>query len=193
MRSMSYRRVKPLVEDVVGALAVDSPLPAPMPAVACRPPARGFTLIELMVTVAVAAILLMVAVPSFKNMMLSNRLTAAANEMVGSINTARMEAIKRNTTTLVCGDGSVYVGACGGTGTKVRAPITGIDTPLQLTGFVGISFSAQGLAHKTGGSGLYGGIVADICTSSLSDNNHRVIRMVGGSIVTTTPAPGSCP
>ena len=55
----------------------------------------GFTLIELMVTVSVAAILLTVGVPSFREVIRSNRLSTCANEFVATLNLARSEAIKR--------------------------------------------------------------------------------------------------
>jgi len=57
----------------------------------------GFTLIELMVTVSIAAILIGMAIPSFTDTIASNRLTANANEMVTALNFARSEAIKRGT------------------------------------------------------------------------------------------------
>lgn len=62
----------------------------------------GFSLIELMVTVAVLAIILGLAAPSFTNLMHQNRLTAAANEVVGALQTAKMEAIRRNTRVALC-------------------------------------------------------------------------------------------
>ena len=55
----------------------------------------GFTLIELMVTIAIAAILIAVAIPSFAPTIASNRLTANANELVTALNLARSEAVKR--------------------------------------------------------------------------------------------------
>ncbi len=57
---------------------------------------QGFTLLELMVTVAIAAILVTVAMPSFTGTIISNRLTTINNELVGALNLARSEAIKRN-------------------------------------------------------------------------------------------------
>lgn len=63
---------------------------------------RGFTLVELLVTLAVAAILITVGVPSFKDLIYNNRLTAATNMFVSSINIARSEAIKQGRNATVC-------------------------------------------------------------------------------------------
>jgi len=56
----------------------------------------GFTLIELLMVVAIAGIILSVGIPSFQSMITNNRLTTQANSMVGALNIARSEAIKRN-------------------------------------------------------------------------------------------------
>ena len=62
----------------------------------------GFTLVELMVTVAIAGILLAVGMPSMREYILNGRITAVTNEMVGTLMVARSEAIRQNTTTCVC-------------------------------------------------------------------------------------------
>jgi type IV fimbrial biogenesis protein FimT len=54
----------------------------------------GFTIIELMVTLALAAIVLMAAVPSFNQIIKSNRLTANVNDLVYAVSLARSEALK---------------------------------------------------------------------------------------------------
>lgn len=63
---------------------------------------RGFTLIELMVTIAIVAILLGIAVPSFNSIVLNMKLTSYANDLVASTLLARSEAIKRNAVVSLC-------------------------------------------------------------------------------------------
>lgn len=63
---------------------------------------QGFTLIELMVTISVMSILLMMAVPSFNEGMLGNKLRSYANSLVAGTHLARSEAIKRNTQVTLC-------------------------------------------------------------------------------------------
>jgi len=58
--------------------------------------ARGFTLIELMVTIGVAGMLTAMAVPAFNNFMLNDRDIGQINSLVASFNYARSEAIKLN-------------------------------------------------------------------------------------------------
>ncbi len=55
----------------------------------------GFTLIELIITISIAAILVGIAIPSFDSIIKSTRLTTYANELVSSLNLARSEAVKR--------------------------------------------------------------------------------------------------
>jgi type IV fimbrial biogenesis protein FimT len=76
---------------------------------------RGFTLIELMVTMTVLGVLAMVAVPSFNEAILSNRLASFANNFMASAQLARSEAIKRNSTVRLCRSADGASCAAGGT------------------------------------------------------------------------------
>ena len=62
----------------------------------------GFTLIEMIVTVSIVAILASIAAPSFSSMLERNKATAVANEMVSALLLARSEALKRRNNVTVC-------------------------------------------------------------------------------------------
>jgi len=68
----------------------------------------GFTLLELIVTVAIVGILFSVGMPSLKTLMQGNQLIAATNELISAIHVARSEAIKLNKRVSICAssDGS---------------------------------------------------------------------------------------
>lgn len=72
----------------------------------------GFTLLELMVTVSIAAILLALALPSFQSSMRSNRVATATNELLASLALARSEAVRNTRGAGLCtsADGA----SCGG-------------------------------------------------------------------------------
>lgn len=55
----------------------------------------GFTLIELMLVLAIAGILLAVGIPSFRETIRNNQMTSSANETVGAFQYARTQAITR--------------------------------------------------------------------------------------------------
>lgn len=62
----------------------------------------GVTLLELMVVLAVSAILAVISIPGFVSLAHSSRLSTAANEMISSLHLARSEAIKRNSRAVMC-------------------------------------------------------------------------------------------
>lgn len=59
--------------------------------------ATGFTLVELMITIFVAAILVTIALPSFRELLISNRVTESTNQLISDLNLARSEAVNRGT------------------------------------------------------------------------------------------------
>ncbi|KXZ68461.1 GspH/FimT family pseudopilin [Acinetobacter venetianus] len=63
---------------------------------------RGFTLIELMVTIAILAIIVTLAAPSFGNMMTEQKLNASTRELALAINQAKSQAAMMKTTVALC-------------------------------------------------------------------------------------------
>lgn len=62
----------------------------------------GFTLVELLMTLAIGAIVLMLAAPSLGNLLASTRMATAEGAIADSLNHARTEAIMHNGRVLVC-------------------------------------------------------------------------------------------
>lgn len=63
---------------------------------------KGFTLIELVVTIAVMAVLLTIALPSFQESLRSNKVATATNELLATLSLARSEAIRNTHGSGVC-------------------------------------------------------------------------------------------
>lgn len=63
---------------------------------------RGYTLIELLVTLSIAVILMTVAIPGLQDFMRASRLSSVAMDQMGALNMARSEAIKRGMTISLC-------------------------------------------------------------------------------------------
>lgn len=161
----------------------------------------GFTLVELMVTLAVLAVLLGIAVPSFQDITNRNRLTAVTNEMVGAIQLARVEAVRRNARVVFCPTNNGT--SCGGANwlrSIVLAPGGEVVREINFEGAglivlgssnvaIGnqISFGASGFARAgTNAANRSGGL--QVCSTQVrSDENARDV-MIAVSRVSVEPA-----
>ena len=164
----------------------------------------GFSLLELMITVAVAAILLALAVPSFTSIINNNRLTAGSNALVTAMHHARSEAVRRNARVTVCAstDGSTCAGS-GNWQSWVTIVTNGgevlrtqtIKAPVQMSSAIQqVVFRSDGLARDASGTLLAGDFTACIPTTHPAEN-QRVVAVASGSRVSTTSANGggACP
>ncbi|HAT9045308.1 TPA: GspH/FimT family pseudopilin [Legionella pneumophila] len=95
----------------------------------------GFTLVELLVTLSVFAIILTLIVPSLRTMILNNRLTSNIDSLVSSLNYARGVALDRAVNVAVCPLGSPGSTACGANWSSgwivVTQPVAGAPTLLK--------------------------------------------------------------
>lgn len=114
---------------------------------------RGFTLVELMVTVAVLGIVLTIAVPNFRAFILGGRMTGYTNDLLSDLAYARSEAVKRAANVTVCAssDGTTCTGGdwqggwvvrdAAGNVLKLRETLEGTTT---LTGAATVTFNGNG-------------------------------------------------
>jgi type IV fimbrial biogenesis protein FimT len=66
----------------------------------------GYTMMELVMTMAIAAILASIAIPGFKYVTNSNRIASEVNGLLGDIQFARSEAVKEGQTVTICSSSS---------------------------------------------------------------------------------------
>lgn len=189
---------------------------------ACRVSAmrrnQGFTLIELVVTVSVLAIIVAMAVPSFTSMINSNRLATNANELVAAVQLAKMESLRRgmrvgvcessNGTT--CTDGDNWVqwitiadidrdGDFDAADEVLRVGSARVPVQVRVSSGIGdngnrIEFRPDGLARDTLGALLSADVGVCIPTTQPAEN-QRLIGIGSGSRISTTrdDAGGTCP
>jgi len=88
---------------------------------------RGFTLIEMMVAVTVLAILLSIGIPTFSDVIRNNRTAATTNDLVGALNLARSEAMKRGSPVSICASNDNQSACDGNAGSWIKGWIVFSD------------------------------------------------------------------
>lgn len=147
---------------------------------------EGFTLVELLITLAIAAILLTLGVPSFQDLIANNRLATASNDLLLGLSAAKSEAIRRNASMRFClnatdltwkvvtmADAEVRIGSLP---SSVAATPANLDTD-SVTGHACVRFRADGLSYGTGGALLNNGAI----TLTLSGKT-RTVNVKTGAI-----------
>jgi type IV fimbrial biogenesis protein FimT len=138
---------------------------------------RGFTIIELMITVVIASILLTIGVPSFQNLIRENRLATQANEFITALNMARSEAIRRGQNVTVTANGGNWNN---GWVVTTIDPATAAVTTLRTFDTVGhnLSFSGGTASYTYLPSGFKSNMSLDtygLCDTSVSGKRGRQI------------------
>ncbi|PCJ85409.1 MAG: hypothetical protein COA54_11165 [Thiotrichaceae bacterium] len=94
----------------------------------------GFTLVELIITMAIIGILLVVAVPSLKAFMQGNQLIATSNDLVSALYIARSEAIRLESRVTICESSNGTSCLATGTGDWKNGWIVFVDANGDLAG-----------------------------------------------------------
>jgi len=182
---------------------------------------RGFTLIELIITLAILAILTTLSIPSFTDVIRNNRVTSEADRLMATIRLARSEAIKRNQTATICR--SANGSTCGGT-TNVyeqgwllyndvsdltfagnanynasedplirigEAAATDITLRSNSIGNAWLSFKPTGRLAETGSAAVYAVCYDSVSTSSVP-GRQITVDLNGRATLSTLAAGATC-
>lgn len=154
-----------------------------------RHKARGFTLIELMVTIAVLAIISAIALPSFREMIIRMTVTSTTNELVGAINLARMEAVKRGTDVAVkstSGGSDWSSGWSVADGAEVIRIYPAVKADYAVRGTAGTSGVDKELVlNPRGDLGAVAGFSIAVCRPDGKADQARSVEVAGSGVVTT--------
>lgn len=165
---------------------------------------KGFSLVELMVTVAIVAILAGVAAPAMQGMIIQSRLSGQTNDLVSAIQFARGEAIKRNQPVRLCRTENSGAAVCSGAGRWENWVVLNSNDTVLRQGSVGDSLrlsSTLGNGTLTFAPNGISNIIANVadtltlCSPDASSSNTRQIQVgiVGRStLLKPVPGKGAC-
>lgn len=154
----------------------------------------GFTLVEVVVSIAVLGVILTIGVPSFYGFVKNNRMATAVNDLNGTLQYARAEAVRRG--------GGVRVSAISGeinNGLRVWVDsgspglLEGEDLRVFRPGFsdhylsakeggedrqnLDFSFNARGFA-----SGLGDNLTIEVCDDRMGNHGRKITLLTSGSV-----------
>ena len=175
----------------------------------------GFTLIELIITMVIAALVLTLGIPSFRETINNNRLTAGANELVSALHLARSEAVKRNVRVTLCksADGATCTTSGGyeqgwivfvdrnsngavNAGEEIIRSYSALPGGMTLLGGTDvsnvISYVSAGVAQQLNGAMLTAGNTTwTLCKPGYATSARQLVLGVGGRMQVSTQQPAS--
>ena len=119
---------------------------------ATTPRSSGFTMVELMVAVAIIGIIASFAAPAFRDMMVNERVRSASFELVAALTQARSEAIKRNASVTLAPTSATTEWAGGWTVTAAGPTDLGTQgafSGIAITGPTSIIYNRSGRSAAT--------------------------------------------
>lgn len=139
----------------------------------------GFTLVELLVAIGIAAILVSLALPSFRQISMKMKVTANTNTLLGAIIMARAEAVKRGVPVAVVANAGASATAWGITGWYVQAgnPVAGPPASIAFTG--GATYLLRNYAGLGAGYGVTSNVTATPCSGACTSAGQIVFDSTG--------------
>jgi len=171
---------------------------------------HGFTLLELMITIAILAILLAIGIPSLQALIASSQLTTQTNNLITALNITRSQAIKNNTRATLCtsNDGTtctltpwhdgwlIYIDRNLNSQLDPTETITTIGQTTRNLKISGNTNVANRLTYQADGSlfSMVGTIRLCIATAALKDNARNIIiNHFGRARIARLNLNGACP
>ncbi|WP_133127438.1 GspH/FimT family pseudopilin [Legionella nagasakiensis] len=152
----------------------------------------GFSLVEFLTILTIAAIFTTLAIPGYNALIQNNKIVSAANKLSASLNFARMEAVKRGVRVAVCPAANAAFTACGNNTQWSQGWIVFIDADnnnaiettsdlvkvaQSLPNDAVITSSSDVISYDGSGFLTNGASSLSLRTSGCTGNNARVINI----------------
>ena len=155
---------------------------------------NGFTLIEMMIVIAILTIAIGLAAPNLQSFLNQNKLTTSTNKLVNAINIARNEAIARreNVSVITSSRGWQISAVPLTTTTATVVLVYQLDDNILLdfddNTITGVTFSPDGYRDLSGNTNSFN---ITVCNPDWDSN--RIISVNSAGLTRVTKSTGGCP